>query len=105
VLLLIRDTADLRIMPLGASITQGWTSSDENGYRKHIRDKLRFEGWKVNMVGALQDGSMKDRVSFTSQPWRSREELVNTSCNHRIMKATEVLSLPRSMMPLLNLRA
>lgn len=38
----------LRIMPLGASITQGYASTDGNGYRKHLRDRLRFAGWKVN---------------------------------------------------------
>jgi hypothetical protein len=29
----------LRIMPLGASITYGWDSTDVNGYRKHLRDQ------------------------------------------------------------------
>lgn len=52
----------LRIMPLGASITQGIASTDGNGYRKHIRDQLRYVGWKVNMVGSKQDGAMADRV-------------------------------------------
>ena len=32
----------LRIMPLGASITSGVGSSDGNGYRKNIRDELRY---------------------------------------------------------------
>lgn len=53
----------LRIMPLGASITQGVASSDGNGYRKHLRDQLRFAGWDVNMVGSKRDGTMRDRVS------------------------------------------
>lgn len=57
----------LRIMPLGASITAGdWAHVDDpggNGYRKHLRDKLRFDGWKVNMVGNFNSGDMKDRVS------------------------------------------
>lgn len=52
----------LRIMPLGASITQGINSGDGNGYRKHIRDQLRYAGWLVNMVGSKQDGNMADRV-------------------------------------------
>lgn len=38
----------LRVMPLGASITQGIHSSDDNGYRRWIRDQLRWEGWQVN---------------------------------------------------------
>ncbi|KAL5083333.1 hypothetical protein Trisim1_001784 [Trichoderma cf. simile WF8] len=51
----------LRVMPLGASITQGIHSSDDNGYRKWIREQLRWEGWQVNMVGSGQTGTMKDR--------------------------------------------
>lgn len=38
----------LRVMPLGASITQGFHSKDNNGYRKWIRQQLRWQGWKVN---------------------------------------------------------
>lgn len=58
----------LRIMPLGASITKGdFPPEDDphhNGYRKALRDKLRFEGWKVNMVGNFNNwGDMADRVS------------------------------------------
>lgn len=42
----------LRIMPLGASITQGTGSTPEDGYRKPLRDHLRSLGYKVNMVGS-----------------------------------------------------
>lgn len=59
----------LRIMPLGASITAGEHEPDDdkgkNGYRKYLRDKLRSEGWKVNMVGNFNRGNMKDSVSYT----------------------------------------
>lgn len=48
----------LRILPLGASITRGVPSSDNNGYRKALREQLRFEGWEVNMVGSKQDGTI-----------------------------------------------
>ncbi|KAK3904393.1 hypothetical protein C8A05DRAFT_42499 [Staphylotrichum tortipilum] len=51
----------LRILPLGASITFGLMSSDGNGYRKALRDKLRFDGWNVNMVGSRSGGTMNDR--------------------------------------------
>lgn len=51
----------LRVMPLGASITQGLQSTDGNGYRKWLRSQLRFKGWKVNMVGSKQDGNMADK--------------------------------------------
>ncbi|KAH7316977.1 SGNH hydrolase-type esterase domain-containing protein [Stachybotrys elegans] len=50
----------LRIMPLGASITRGQGSTDGNGYRKALRQQLRWKGWKVNMVGSRQDGNMND---------------------------------------------
>lgn len=42
----------LRIMPLGASIVRGLTSSPEDGFRKPLRDHLRSIGFKVNMVGS-----------------------------------------------------
>ncbi|KAG2421959.1 hypothetical protein HFD88_005935 [Aspergillus terreus] len=50
----------LRILPLGASITWGYLSSTGNGYRKPLRDKLRFEGWEVDMVGSKSNGDMVD---------------------------------------------
>ncbi|KAJ0422685.1 SGNH hydrolase-type esterase domain-containing protein [Aspergillus carlsbadensis] len=50
----------LRVMPLGASITVGYRSSDGNGYRKALREQLRFAGWEVDMVGSLTNGTMKD---------------------------------------------
>lgn len=57
----------LRIMPLGASITAGDPSPPDddsnNGYRKFLRDKLRSEGWKVNMVGNFRRGEMSDNAS------------------------------------------
>lgn len=46
----------LRIMPLGASITAGYGTNPQNGYRKPLRDQLRWRGWPVNMVGSLADG-------------------------------------------------
>lgn len=59
-----RDAKDfyLRILPLGASIVQGYQSSDKNGFRKYLRQQLRWKGWKVNMVGTKNDGDMADNV-------------------------------------------
>lgn len=59
-----RDVKDfyLRILPLGASIVQGVKSSDENGFRKLLRQQLRWKGWKVNMVGTKNEGTMNDNV-------------------------------------------
>ncbi|KAL3431446.1 hypothetical protein BDV09DRAFT_188416 [Aspergillus tetrazonus] len=53
---------ELRILPLGASITWGLKSETHNGYRKYLRDQLRFDGWEVNMVGSKHDpeSTMKD---------------------------------------------
>jgi hypothetical protein len=56
------------MMPLGASITRGDPADpedpDQNGYRKFLRDRLRFDGWEVNMVGSVSSwGNMNDRVS------------------------------------------
>ncbi|KAJ6095509.1 hypothetical protein N7486_006255 [Penicillium sp. IBT 16267x] len=53
----------LRIMPLGASITNGYRSTEHNGYRGYIRQQLRYEGWDVEMVGSLRNGTMIDNVS------------------------------------------
>ncbi|OTA88317.1 carbohydrate esterase family 3 protein [Hypoxylon sp. CO27-5] len=50
-------------MPLGASITHGYKSSDGNGYRKYLRDQLEKNGNKVNMVGERTGGTMKDAES------------------------------------------
>ncbi|GAP85893.1 putative GDSL-like lipase acylhydrolase [Rosellinia necatrix] len=50
----------LRIMPLGASITYGVKSTDGNGYRKVLRDKIVAYGNDVNMVGSRRNGTMED---------------------------------------------
>ncbi|KAK8069124.1 GDSL-like Lipase/Acylhydrolase [Apiospora phragmitis] len=50
----------LRIMPLGASITFGTASSDGNGYRQTLRNKITASGNPVNMVGSHPNGTMKD---------------------------------------------
>ncbi|KAK4200109.1 family 3 putative carbohydrate esterase [Triangularia verruculosa] len=50
----------LRVMPLGASITEGVGSSDGHGYRDLVRAQLRAQGWNVNMVGSKQNGRFGD---------------------------------------------
>jgi hypothetical protein len=54
----------LRILPLGASIVEGYESSDGTGFRKLLRNQLRWKGWPVNMVGSKQNGRMADKVSI-----------------------------------------
>ena len=54
----------LRIMPLGASITYGYQSTDGNGYRRWLRQQLRHSGWWVNMIGSHPNdtSTMNDNV-------------------------------------------
>jgi hypothetical protein len=67
---LANSMPELRIMPLGASITEGIASSPRNGrssffsvglvartdswvtsgYRRKLREQLRFDGYEVDMV-------------------------------------------------------
>jgi hypothetical protein len=55
----------LRIMPLGASFTQGIDQSvlpvNQAGYRKLLRDQLRYWGYPVNMIGSKSNGDFRDR--------------------------------------------
>jgi hypothetical protein len=51
----------LRIMPLGASITEGIGSDPRNVYRKLLRDVLRSKGFNVNMVGSQSTGNFNDK--------------------------------------------
>jgi len=46
------DPEWLRILPLRASIVRELTSRPEDGFRKPLRDRLRFLNFKVNMVGS-----------------------------------------------------
>lgn len=50
----------LRVMPLGASITEGIGSRNGAGYRDLLRAQLRTRGWNVNMVGSKQNGRFED---------------------------------------------
>ncbi|KAJ4295166.1 Glucan endo-1,3-alpha-glucosidase agn1 [Kalmusia sp. IMI 367209] len=56
----------LRIMPLGASITQGLNvvehpdSSTDIGYRLALREWLRFRGYEVNYIGSKGNGDFAD---------------------------------------------
>ncbi|OTB01449.1 carbohydrate esterase family 3 protein [Hypoxylon sp. CI-4A] len=53
----------LRIMPLGASITYGYKSTDGNGYRKVLMERLVAYGNQVDMVGDHPNGTMKDNAT------------------------------------------
>jgi lysophospholipase L1-like esterase len=53
-----RALPDLRIQPLGDSITRGNGSPDGNGYRAKLETLLK--GTSVDMIGSLKSGSMPD---------------------------------------------
>lgn len=56
----IANNVDLRIMPLGASITFGLRSTDGNGYRAKLQALLNQSGTKnVEYVGSRKSGSME----------------------------------------------
>nr|POE75507.1 hypothetical protein CFP56_53619 [Quercus suber] len=58
----INNGVDLKILPLGASITFGTDSSDGNGYRLALRNMLENNGNKVGYVGTLFHGSMTNNA-------------------------------------------
>ncbi|KAI7785936.1 hypothetical protein LA080_005597 [Diaporthe eres] len=85
-----------RILPLGASIVQGRGSSSGNGFRKFLRDQLRKDGWRVNMVGSKSEGTMADNsveavpgytvdqihdISHLSTPFKANIVLINAGVN------------------------
>ncbi|CAG8321699.1 unnamed protein product [Penicillium salamii] len=49
---------NLRILPLGDSITNGFRSSDGNGYREDLETILVNANNRVQMVGSLRSGTM-----------------------------------------------
>lgn len=49
---------DLRIQPLGDSITWGFASSDGNGYRLDLETSLSSAGYTVQYIGSEHSGSM-----------------------------------------------
>ncbi|MGW4945697.1 SGNH/GDSL hydrolase family protein [Actinoplanes sp. NPDC004185] len=57
-----RAADPVRIMPLGASITWGTSSTDGNGYREELRKHLAGDaGVAIDFVGSQQSGTMTDR--------------------------------------------
>lgn len=51
---------NIRVLPLGDSITKGTGSTGLVGYRLPLRQKILAQGVKVNMVGTLKNGNMVD---------------------------------------------
>ncbi|KAL2064102.1 hypothetical protein VTL71DRAFT_4596 [Oculimacula yallundae] len=80
----------LRIMPLGASIVTGVGSSSGNGFRKPLRDQLRFKGWAVNMVGSKMNGNMADR-NFEATSGHVIDQVRDSARNSYVYKPNVVL--------------
>ena len=53
-------TAPLKIMPLGASMTYGYNSTDGNGYREELRNLLVGAGVSLDYVGSQKSGNAVD---------------------------------------------
>ncbi|KAF4435846.1 hypothetical protein F53441_13423 [Fusarium austroafricanum] len=51
---------NIRVLPLGDSITKGTGSTGMVGYRLPLRQKILKQGVKVNMIGTLKNGNMVD---------------------------------------------
>ncbi len=54
----IASGVDLRILPLGDSITWGEGSSDENGYRLALATLIKNGGNNVEYIGSVKSGAM-----------------------------------------------
>ncbi|KAL8969486.1 MAG: hypothetical protein Q9183_001972 [Haloplaca sp. 2 TL-2023] len=54
----IANGADLRILPLGDSITFGMGSSDGNGYRLILSNLISKDGNSLHYIGSVKSGSM-----------------------------------------------
>ncbi|KAL2074178.1 hypothetical protein VTL71DRAFT_7956 [Oculimacula yallundae] len=55
-----RDNVPLRILPLGNSITFGFLSTDGNGFRKRLLDKITTTGTNAQYIGSVRAGNMTD---------------------------------------------
>ncbi|MEU5698006.1 SGNH/GDSL hydrolase family protein [Streptomyces aurantiacus] len=63
-------STDLRVMPMGDSITWGAGSSNGTGYRLPLRNELTAAGYTVDFVGSLQNGSIADPDNEGHSGWR-----------------------------------
>ncbi|RKF61169.1 Multidomain esterase [Erysiphe neolycopersici] len=57
-----KSLPNLRILPLGDSITQGFGSSSGNGYRAQLQDMLNYSSPSVTYIGSQKSGNMSNNV-------------------------------------------
>jgi lysophospholipase L1-like esterase len=62
--------ANLRLMPLGDSITWGVGSPSGNGYRSFLWNRLAAEGHTQDFVGSGRNGTMSDPDNEGHSGWR-----------------------------------
>jgi hypothetical protein len=84
----------LRIMPLGASITMGYKSTDGNGYREYIRQQLRHEGWQVDMVGSKRNGTMHNNVCHPLKKKKKKKKNKKSTASRRPHRLQSRSNLP-----------
>ncbi|KAM5385383.1 hypothetical protein ACJZ2D_001024 [Fusarium nematophilum] len=82
----IADGIELRVLPIGDFITFGAQSSDDNGYREKLFDKLAARGNKVDFVGGLANGTMADNDHEGPPRLRDRPDLVRKLSGHRLRR-------------------
>ncbi|KAL8825309.1 MAG: hypothetical protein Q9191_004492 [Dirinaria sp. TL-2023a] len=70
----VEQGTELRILPLGSSITIGQGSSDGNGYRLFLQDNLN--GSKIQYVGSLREGTMADNFNEGYSGYTIRPNIV-----------------------------
>ncbi|KAK6980924.1 lipolytic enzyme [Favolaschia claudopus] len=75
---------NIRLLPLGDSITWGFTSSDGNGYRAALHDLLQ-PGNTVDFIGSLKSGTMVDN---------DNEGHIGAIIEQIAQSATNALALP-----------
>ncbi|WP_245190549.1 SGNH/GDSL hydrolase family protein, partial [Salmonella enterica] len=74
----VKSGTELRILPLGDSITWGYNSPDGNGYRLELYNNLA--GDKVVMAGAVQSGNMIDNWN-AGYPGQTIQYIIGQAAN------------------------
>ncbi|KAJ7189174.1 lipolytic enzyme [Mycena filopes] len=75
---------NIRLLPLGDSITYGFTSSDGNGYRAALHDMLQ-PGNTLDFIGSIKSGTMVDN---------DNEGHIGAIISQIAQSATNALALP-----------